>query len=101
MEIYQIKSSPENTSYGLMARDAGGYCYVYSANTGHWHRNKARELDLAIERKAVYEPIAVEDAKRLMPGVKPADRQIMGQYVKRLEQPDDQWTKTFGEVLNE
>jgi len=26
MQLYKIKASPESTGYGLMARDAEGYC---------------------------------------------------------------------------
>lgn len=98
MKLYKIKSSPESTGYGLMARDDEGYCYVYSANTGLWHRNKARELDLAFEQKAVYEPIDSEEASKLIGGVKPADRRSMGRYVDSLEAQPTQWKKTTAEV---
>lgn len=98
MKLYKIKSSPESSGYGLMARDDEGYCYVYSANTGLWHRNKAREVDLEFEQKAVYEPIDGADAAKLLSGVKPADRRSMGRYVDSLEAQPTQWKKTSAEV---
>lgn len=98
MKLYKIKSSPESTGYGLMARDDEGYCYVYSANTGLWHRSKARELDLAFEQKAVYEPVDSEEAAKLIGEVKPADRRSMGRYVDSLEAQPTQWKKTSAEV---
>ena len=54
LKLYKMKSHPESNGYGLMARDADGFCFVYSANTGFWHRNKARELDLVPGTEAVY-----------------------------------------------
>lgn len=98
MELYRIRSSPDSLGYGLMALDAEGYCYVYSANTCLWHRSKARELDLTFERKAAYARIDAASAAQLIGGVKPADEQTMGRYIEGLEQQPAVWKKSSAEV---
>ncbi|MEW1987632.1 hypothetical protein AB0365_01010 [Brevibacterium casei] len=98
MQLYKIKASPESTGYGLMARDAEGYCYVYSANTGLWHRNGGREIDFDFDHEAVYQPVTGTEAAELLSGVRPADPQSMGWYVTELEEQAAQWKKTSAEV---
>lgn len=98
MKLYKIKSHPESDGYGLMACDAEGYCYVYSANTGLWHRNKARELDMAFGSEAIYESISGAVAAELITGVKPADPLPMSRYIEELEQQPAQWTKSSEDV---
>lgn len=98
MDLYRIKSSLESLRYGLLAIDNEGYCYVYSANTGGWHRSHAREFDLAFKREAVYERIDTGSAERLIGGVKPADPLIMGRYIKELEQQPAAWKKSSADV---
>lgn len=100
MEIYQVKSSVESTKYGLMARDAEGYCYVYSANTGLWQRDGECEIDFEFVREASYELVAVETAKRMLSEVTPVDRRVMERYVRRLEQQSAEWTLTSSEVFS-
>lgn len=98
MQLYMIKASSESTGHGLMARDAEGYCYVYSANTGLWHRNGGREIDFDFDHEAVYQPVTGSQAAELLSGVKPADRRSMDWYVTELEEQSAQWKKTSGEV---
>lgn len=98
MKLYKVKASSENVGYGLMARDDEGYCYVYSANTGLWHRDGATEIDFEFDHEAVYEPITGIEAADLLPGVKPADRRSMGRYVAQLEEQAPRWKKTSAEV---
>jgi hypothetical protein len=98
MQLYQIKATPESAGYGLMARDDEGYCYVYSANTGLWHRNGAREIDFEFDHTATYEPITGDDAAELVQGVKAADRRSMGRYVTQLKDQAPRWKKTSAEV---
>ncbi|SMY01270.1 hypothetical protein [Brevibacterium aurantiacum] len=94
LTLYKMKSRPESDGYGLMARDADGFCFVYSANTGFWHRNKARELDLAFGPEAVYEHIDGAVAGELIAGVKPADPLAMDRYIEELEQQPARWIKS-------
>lgn len=98
MKLYKIKSHPESDGYGLMACDVKGFCFVFSANTGSWHRNKTRELDLAFGPEAVYEHIDGAVAGELIAGIKPADPQSMGRYIEELEQQPAQWIKSSEDV---
>lgn len=98
LKLYKMKSRPESDGYGLMACDPEGFCFVYSANTGSWHRNKARELDLAFGPDSVYEHIDGAVAGELIAGVKLADPIIMGRYIEELEQQPAQWIKSSEDV---
>lgn len=98
MKLFKMRSGPESTGYGLMALDTDGFCFVYSANTGFWHRSKARELDLIFGTEAVYEQIDGALAGELLAGVKPADPLAMGRYVEELEQQSARWIKSSEDV---
>ncbi|MGO1264932.1 MAG: hypothetical protein ACTMIV_17490 [Brevibacterium aurantiacum] len=98
LKLYKMKSHPESNGYGLMARDADGFCFVYSANTGFWHRNKARELDLVFGPEAVYEHINGAVAGELIAGVPPADPLAMDRYIEELEQQPARWIQSSEDV---
>lgn len=97
MILYKIKAEPQSSGYGLMARDSEGYCFVYSANTGIWHRSGSREIDFDFDHEAVYEPITAQEAATLISGVKPADSS-MDFYVAKLRAQEAQWTRTSDEL---
>lgn len=98
MKLYKMKSSPESKGYGLMARDDEGYCFVYSASTGVWHRNKSRELDLEFGTEAIYSQIDSAEAAQLIPDVKAANSVTMSRYIEELNQQPALWKRTSADV---
>lgn len=98
MKIYTIKAEPTSPEYGLMAQDEDGYCYLYLANTGLWHRDGDLELDFEYDHESVYEQINAQEAAQLITGVRAIDRRSLGDFVQELENQAPRWKKTSAEV---
>nr|BFF05096.1 hypothetical protein GCM10023233_00650 [Brevibacterium otitidis]BFF08629.1 hypothetical protein GCM10023233_35980 [Brevibacterium otitidis] len=97
MELYVIRSTAGASSYGLMATD-GEYCFVYSPNTGLWHRSHECEMDFVFDRESVYEEVDAVTAERLRQKIQPLDRRTMRWYLNRLEKQAPEWKRTSAEV---
>ena len=99
MKFYTIKAEPTSPEYGLMAQDEDGYCYLYLANTGLWHRDGDLELDFEYDHESVYEQINAREAAQLITGVRAIRPTKPRRFRARAgETKLPRWKKTSAEV---